>query len=115
MADLRSRMLAALSALKSRDGDAFVIFEDSASGRFVQFAGSSREPLLLDLPSKGFSPDEAARAKAFFDPMGVQPAGKFLSYNTTFESPEEATNTVLAIFREVFGYSEVPNLKITEN
>ena len=37
------------SLLKRQNEDAFVIFEDSVSKKFVQFAGSSTEPLLLDI------------------------------------------------------------------
>ena len=45
------RIEAALQALLQRNNeDAFVIFEDKATGKFVQFAGSAEQPLLLDLP-----------------------------------------------------------------
>ena len=45
------KMRKALKDLLSRENeDAFVIFSDKQTGRFVQFAGSSHENLLLDLP-----------------------------------------------------------------
>ena len=120
--DLRYRIRDALAALLTREpGDAFVIFEDKAAGKFVQFAGSSEEPLLLDLPSQPLSKEEFARAKTFFASHGVQPKSPYpsgegpVSFNLHFQSPDEAADTVLAIFQEVYGYSEMPELTITEN
>ena len=54
----------ALSRLLTRPSGAFVIIEEPRSGKFVQFAGSKDEPLLLDLPSQTLSPDEMAKSVA---------------------------------------------------
>ena len=60
----------ALTRLLTRPSGAFVIIEDPQSGKFVQFAGSKDEPLLLDLPSQTLSPDEMTKAKAVFAEFG---------------------------------------------
>src|SRR5262245_41738761 len=67
--DPETRRLAissALAALRARtNDDAFVIFEDARSRKFVQFAGGVNHPLLLDLPIVGLHPSEVARAAEF--------------------------------------------------
>src|SRR5262245_2363089 len=62
-----NRIKAGLEALLLREGkDRSVIFQERKSEKFVQFAGSTMEPLLLDLPSIPLSAEEMARAKTFF-------------------------------------------------
>ena len=60
----------ALISLLKRPAEAFVIFEEPKSGKFVQFAGSIEEPLLLDLPIQTLSPAEIEKAKTIFGEMG---------------------------------------------
>src|SRR5262245_54677429 len=59
------------SLLVRRNEDAFVIIEDRQSGKFVQFAGSACEMLLLDLPSQPMSEPEFYRAVEFFRRRGI--------------------------------------------
>ena len=57
------KMRKALKDLLSRENeDAFVIFSDEQTGRFVQFAGSSHENLLLDLPIQSLLKQELKQA-----------------------------------------------------
>jgi hypothetical protein len=69
----RERIVKELSNLLLRSNeDPFVIFEDTKTKKFVQFAGSTREQLLLDLPSIALSPPELERAKKLFAEYGVK-------------------------------------------
>ena len=61
----------ALSGLLGRLQGAFLILEEPDSGKFVQFAGSREEPLMLDLPCQALSEKEAENARVFFEEHGV--------------------------------------------
>lgn len=61
----------ALMGLLGRAEGSFTIFEDTSTGKFVQFAGGASEPLMLDLPKDALEPDEHARAVEFFRPFGA--------------------------------------------
>src|SRR4051812_16160716 len=66
------KIKAALRQLVRRAADdrPWVIFEHP-TGKFVQFAGSVDEPLLLDLPWQPLSEAEFYRAATFFKRLGV--------------------------------------------
>ncbi len=64
-----TRALAAL--LKRRYKNAFVVFEERLSGKFVQFAGSEKGTLLLDIPQQALDEEEITRAKQLFDNLGI--------------------------------------------
>ncbi len=66
----QDRVQSALAGLLSRPSGAFTIFEDTSTGKFVQFAGGEGESLMLDLPKASLEPDERARAIEFFRPFG---------------------------------------------
>ena len=57
-----------------RPEGAFLIVEESESGRFVQFVGSRDESLLLDLPLQTLSPEEMTKARAVFAELGYADA-----------------------------------------
>ncbi len=71
LAEAEAPLTRALSALLecAREHRAFVIVEDTITGRYVQFSGSSAEPLWFDAPQLGIKnsgpkftdPGEAAR------------------------------------------------------
>ncbi len=64
---------AALERLLARSNqDAFLIIEEPKSQKFVQFAGSSEEPLIFDLPAQGLSEEELERAKALFADYDIE-------------------------------------------
>jgi len=120
---------AALRRLLSRPPGAFLIIEDSRSGKFVQFAGSQEDPLVLDLPCQTLSPEETTKAKAVFSDLGYPgpttyqtqqfpggpPAGEQTSFMVTFEQDVgKATELAVAILHRVYGLDEKATLKLTE-
>ena len=52
---------AAIARMLDRPEGAFLIVEDSQSGKYVQFVGSRDEPLILDLPLQALSADELTK------------------------------------------------------
>lgn len=127
--DTRSKITAALtSLLVRRSDDAFVIIEHPETQKFVQFAGSATEQLLLDLPSQTLSETEFYRAVELFRKLGVfgdehdaldepggQVVGQQFSFNAIFQSVDDATNTVADIFTTIYGFSADCSLEIIEN
>lgn len=119
-----------LSALLKRTNeDAFVIFEDVQSGKFIQFAGRAGDTLLLDLPSQVLSEGEFDRAVRYFrshgqdlqeydtlDQPGGKPVGRQASFQIVFaEDVERATQITLEIFSQVFEFPDDISLRIDRN
>ncbi len=119
----------ALTRLLTRPPGAFVIIEEPRSGKFVQFAGSKNEPLLLDLPFQTLSSEEITKAKALFIELGylgpqtyqVQespggpPAGEQTSFNVKFgNNVDKATELAVTVLHRVYGFGEDTKLKLTE-
>lgn len=121
-----------LALLDAEDEQAFLIFEDAATGaHFVQFAGAKTVDLMLDLPIAHFSEDEKVRAEAFFATYGVTApevvTGHYLddsghrSSAVTMEVYQldlgrdagKAAEIVHGIFKEVYRFPEDADLKIT--
>ena len=113
------KMSAALDLLMGQGGTgSFVIFEDPRSGKFVQFAGASKENLLLDLPTLPLSDDETARAREFFKQFGIESpvlyeadnakkgiVQKFISFQMDLgKDTERAARLVAAIFHQVYQF-----------
>jgi len=127
-----NRIADALSALLHRTpGDAFVIFEEKGSGKFVQFARSPTEPLYLDLPAQTLSEEEMKRAKVLFAELGVsgpkeyevytdptmrEVTGTQISFNMDFgQDFQRATEVTLAIFERVYKFPPDFQLVLKEN
>jgi len=119
MDDTIDRIRKTLLALLQRDGtDAFVIFEDERTEKFVQFAGSFSEGLLLDLPFQALTIAERERAEALLcdglqqdDDRGARGSIQFLFR----EDVEGATAATMQIFREVYRLPPAFRLVVTEN
>ena len=125
----RKKINAAISALLTRDNeDAFVIFEHVKTGKFVQFAGAVDGVFMLDLPSETLSEDEFQRAVEYFKALGIDVSeydsfelqgdrvvGKSITFNQDFRSVPEATQAVLDIFDQVYGFANDCEISITEN
>ncbi len=123
--DNRVLIKAALQALLQQppENKPWVVI-NHASGKFVQFAGSSSEPLVLDLPWQPLSEAEFYRAVVYFKQFGVvgadqemfdiegQRASPQFTFNMTFRSVEEATVTALALFEQVYGLPTADELRI---
>jgi len=116
--------------LKRSNEDAFVIFVESRSQKFVQFVGSANEPLFLDLPSQTLSAEEMERAIALFSDLGARAeehdlytdktmkkkAGKQISFNLDLgHEVQRAAQITLTIFRQVYGFPLDFQLVIKEN
>jgi hypothetical protein len=121
--EMRQTVRSALQWLADSPEDgAFVIFEDAATGKFVQFCGSAEEGLMLDLPEQTLSEADAHRAVAYFRRFGVEvEADPILDgfdgpvvdwhygFNMNFTSVDEATEVTLGVFREVY---QMPRVRL---
>ncbi len=118
-ADNRSRILTALERLmRDEDDGAFVIFEEKATRKFVQFAGSAHEELLLDLPFATLDENEITRAISYFETMGVRDEDPYepvasdedsirrqrVFQMTLGRDVETATNIVMQVFQRVLPF-----------
>ncbi len=125
----REKITAALNSLLQRQSkDAFVIIEEAETKKFVQFLGSTTEPLTLDVPSQTLSELEFYRAVSFFQKIDVvgtesdlldQPFGEVVarqfSFTKVFGSVMEATQVAEDIFDKVYNFPKNCNLLIVEN
>lgn len=114
--------------LGAQDNDSFVIFEEANSGKFVQFSGSSVDPLLLDLPAQTLDAEEMQRATSLFSQLGYAgpethqvftdescavPAGSQVSFDVQFErDANRAADFTLSIFESVYGFPENFDLNV---
>ena len=129
--DEAGRIEEALRWLLEHGGpDSFVIIEEPRTTKFAQFAGSRKEPLLLDLPSQALDDAEMARAKTLFAELGVegpeewdvydpftgQVAGKQVGFLMAFgrDAPRAAATT-WRIFREVYRFPADTALAVTRH
>ena len=127
-----SRVRDSLSALLQRSNqDAFVIFEEKKTGKFVQFAGSRNEDLLLDLPNQALTELEASKAKVVLRDWGASDpqeyvvftdedmdtvAGRQISFQINFgRNVSQAAQACLAIFERVYDFPADFELLIEEN
>ncbi|MCW5777742.1 MAG: hypothetical protein KIS87_15000 [Phycisphaeraceae bacterium] len=95
------RITTALQEVLSRNDAAFAIIEHSQSGKFVQFAGSKREPLLLDLPAEALTPEEWERAERLFSSLGGTRTESGFQLETGRDAGG-AARIALRVFREVY-------------
>jgi hypothetical protein len=101
--------------MNNPDGE-FVIASDSLSNNFIQFAGSSSESLIIDLPIQSLEPDEIKRAARLFSEYGVkrerwalldQPGGKPVGIQAGFNlkvgnDTKKAVEIAMRVFKEVY-------------
>ena len=110
----RETIVEELKDLCRRDaGEAFSIFEDVGTRKFVQFAGGAGESLKLDLPSMQFKDLDDVRAQNFFARL-PQPCERYdigspgsedldHAYLVDFGSDvESAADAALGVLHEVF-------------
>lgn len=120
----------ALARLTDRKNeDAFVIFEEKSSGKFVQFSRTADQGLFLDLPSQTLNAAEMERATEYFLQQGVRieefdlfdgPGGKRVGSQCSFQKDfgqdiRAAADVVSEVFRRVFQFPAEFELVITEN
>jgi hypothetical protein len=96
-----------LERLLSSDETAFVTIEPMSTGKFVQFVGSARAGLTLDLPVSELDDLERQRAQAYFQQVGGQVREW---YDDPFEDEEEFSPSfsfVLELGRDVHRAAQV--------
>ena len=121
---------AALSRLlKRKNDDAFVIIEDSSSGKFVQFAVNAFQEIIFDLPFQALDPMERTRATALLRISGItfeewdlqeEPGGAYAGKQRGFGKnyggqTELAAELAWKIFTEVYALKEPITLIFEEN
>ncbi|MHC4180737.1 MAG: TY-Chap domain-containing protein [Planctomycetota bacterium] len=126
----QDRISTALADLLNRSSDdAFVIIEEKRTGKFVQFAGSTDGPLLLDLPTQTLTQAEQDRAQELFVSLGTPglekwavtdhtgaPAGTQAGFQMEFgRDPDAAAAVAMRVFHEVYRFPDVVELVITQN
>ncbi len=119
----------ALTRLLKRPFGAHVIIEDPAFGKYVQISGSTREPLVFDLPRQLLTLDEFDRACQLFGQLGHagpetfevfdSPGGHAAGTQTSFilsfgDDIERATQLALRVFAAVYEVGDNVALIITE-
>jgi hypothetical protein len=115
--DNTTAITTALQRLLAQPEDAlpFVIVENAETRKFVQFTGSLKRPLLLDLPAQTLSEAEFYRAVTFFRRHGVvgqeyelldAPGGLPVTEQFSFQLPlgsiADAAEVTLSLFDEVY-------------
>jgi hypothetical protein len=127
-ADNQSRIAAGLADFLGRQPEAVIHFEDTRTGRMVQFM--LREGgLLLYMPFAAFTEAELQRAIPFFAGVGVEPLefsvvrgtarGNVPGVDHAFQMPfgrdeVSATEVAMDLFRKVYGLPDDFDLHITE-
>ncbi|MDY7109306.1 MAG: hypothetical protein SYC29_11790 [Planctomycetota bacterium] len=105
VADPQTQIAEALTRLLQRSMETsgcFVIVEDRSTNKFVQFYGSTSDPLMFDVPFVEMTPEEITRAEAFFQNRDGVTKGD-LSYMMDFaREVNGAAETAIAVFREVY-------------
>lgn len=105
----------------------FIVIEEAASGKFIQFDMQDRQ-LMLDLPLLALTPEESTRATKLFASMGLaqpaidlstHPASGQVQKTTTWrlglgDDVDKAATLAERILREVYGLPAHAALAITE-
>ncbi len=119
----------ALSKLLQRPYGAYVIIEEPATGKFIQFSGSVTEPLFFDLPQQTLNLDEFEKARILFAEMGYLGPESFAIYETVGGRATEiqtsfnrsfgddivkARELAIAVLHNVFGFESNVTLLLTE-
>jgi hypothetical protein len=93
---------------------AFVVVEDPDTGKFMQFAGSSDEPLVLDLPRQAMTTEEVTRAERLF-----AESDKVNSEDGSFQiefgrDASTAAKLALRVFHDVYLINDSSKLRIVD-
>jgi hypothetical protein len=89
--------------LERSNDDAFVVI--TASGRFVQFAGSATEPIVLDLPFQAFRPEEVQRVREMLSTVapGRTVTESSSGFNVSFgRDVLPAVDAAMRVFHEIY-------------
>ncbi|MEX2670713.1 MAG: hypothetical protein WD294_01245 [Phycisphaeraceae bacterium] len=108
----QSQFTAMLQTLLDQPPGAFIVIEHPETQKFVQFAGSRTEGLLLDLPTHTLTTDETERARRLLQPRGAtelqlgddgkdQPSTFQLQFN---RDAQAAAQLCRDIFQDIYQY-----------
>ncbi len=102
--------------LKRSNDDAFVIFIEKKTQKFVQFRGNDRESLMLNLPEQTLDNHELEKAKTLFKQYRVKlgknpgiPVGPDAGIDRSFDmeigkDTKKGADIAMEVFREVYGF-----------
>lgn len=125
---MKERIEKAVEVLLQNAGDDwFMIIEEPAQEKFVQFAYDEESGLFFDLPFQALTQEELARARkvmaelsiaaaanATFDEPGGREIGVQESFNHHVDRDVKlAVDIAYRVFREVYGYGDSTRLDIT--
>ncbi len=125
-----AKIKSALAALMCRDNeDAFLILMEKHTGKFLQFSGSARQPLILDLPAQALDHDQAQKAESYFQELGIRaveyemfdaPGGKVVGRQRSFQKSlgrdvEAAARIAENVFEYVYEFPANFELVMEEN
>lgn len=109
------RIVLALDEMLQRKEQPFVIVEETTTRKFVQFAGSVNESLLLNLPPQPLSTDESARARMLFAEYDVTVEADDNYYMELDRDPQRGAELAIRVLREVYLFGDEAELRLTEN
>lgn len=105
----QSELLDAVRAMRNVDGDGFVIVEDPATGRIVQFCNGELGP-VLDVPKVEYSDAQCERAAGYLEQCGFDvsvPKG-----NPSFQREYDPSATVQMVSEALGALRGIHNLRI---
>ena len=125
----RSVIVKALSDLLNRENDdAFLILEDRATKKFVQFIPWAPDKLYMDLPYQTLSEAEFHKAVQCLRPLGVSEtthqvvqdpenphAAEQFSFNTVFDQIDDAVDMIELVFTKIYGFAPDFDLNVIEH
>lgn len=126
--ELKAKIKTALENLLQRENeDAFVVFEEVNTGKFVQFAGGKYEELLFDLPAQPLEEYELEKAKVVLQPYNItfeevevfdengNAAGKQKSFTQPLNNDVDlATELVEKVMTDIYNFNNI-DLEFIEN
>ncbi len=111
------RITSSLQSLLQRSGDdeAWIIIQEEATSKFVQFAGLDGGVLLLDLPVQTLSPEEHVRAQQLLLGLAGSAETEFGFEMKISHDTEKAAGVAIRVLREVYLFEDDVELTLIEN
>jgi hypothetical protein len=125
---MKERMARAVEMILQNRGDGwFMIFEESGSEKFVQFAFDEDGGLIFDLPFQALTTDENTTAARVLADLGVQAEsapvldgldGDEIGQQCSFQANvgydrELAVALAYRVFRDVYGFADDTRFDVT--
>ncbi|PKL46932.1 MAG: hypothetical protein CVV42_14660 [Candidatus Riflebacteria bacterium HGW-Riflebacteria-2] len=125
---MKKRIESAIRLILENSGEGwFIILEDPAEEKFVQFAYDEDTGLIFDLPFQALNTDELARAKqvlgeagvgdesaGVFDGVDGEQIGEQRSFNAMVaRDVDQAVDLVHRVFTYVYGFDEKTRFNVS--